>query len=175
MIHRLATLRQTGLELRCQQWNASIRAGDDFNLVLTVYADDGGALLDVNNAVASLMLTRDGQYPGWGTCDYGAGWWTTQANPDVRLAGVLATDTTTGQITFAMPGGVLGAVNGGMCGVTRYRLAIQIDMRDGEYTQIEGVLQVRPGPVGLTHVAGIASGNPFILDVSQLDGLDVIG
>jgi hypothetical protein len=140
----LSTSRFVRNPVRCQQWNASMRCGDDFNLAVTVYADDEGTLDNLTGSASQLALFRDTASPfdhGWGGfgygCDYGWGWFTERRQPLVLVPGVLA--DTPGLVTFAIP----AATTVAFCG--RYRLTLQIAGADGCYTQIEGILQVRAG------------------------------
>jgi hypothetical protein len=154
----LSTSRVVRNPVRCQQWNASMRCGDDFNLAVTVYADDIGTLDNLTGASAMLALFRDDASPldhhGWGAFgygyDYGLGWFTARRQPLVLVPGVLASPTL-GRVTFAIPAATTSALFG------RYRLELQIAGADGCYTQIEGVLQVRAG-LG----AGLLAGAPSL-------------
>ncbi|MGD0108364.1 MAG: hypothetical protein ABSC06_30645 [Rhodopila sp.] len=66
----LGTSRVVRNPVRVQQWNASIRAGDDFKLALTVYADDNGTPAIVAGSVSQILLWPDERgYPHSG--DYG--------------------------------------------------------------------------------------------------------
>jgi hypothetical protein len=140
----LSTSRFVRNPVRCQQWNASMRRGDDFKLAVTVYADDIGTPDDLTGAAAQLALFRDSasliDRPwgfGYGT-DYGWGWFTLARKAEVVVAGVLVL-ATPGLVTFAIPAVTTSALFG------RYRHTLQIEGSDGIYTQIEGILQVRAG------------------------------
>ena len=143
----LATSRFVRNPVRCQQWNASMRCGDDFNLAVTVYADDAGTLDNLTGSTSQLALFRDRasafdrwEY-GYGD-DYGWGWFTVRSQPLVLVPGVLVPVTspaTPSAVTFSIPGATTVAFFG------RYRLTLQIEAADGFYTQIEGVLAVRAG------------------------------
>jgi hypothetical protein len=140
----LSTSRYVRNPVRVQQWNASMRCGDDFNLALTVYEDDEGTLANLAAATARLPLFRDAASPfdhGWGFgygCDYGWGWFTLRWQPEVVVAGVLVL-ATPGLVTFNIPAAST------VCFFGRYRLALQVENTDGFYSQVEGVLQVRAG------------------------------
>jgi hypothetical protein len=159
---RLSTLRETRNPVRVQTWNASVRAGDDFKLALTVLGSDDGVPAVVAGSRSQLALWPDSR---WGNSpDYGLGWYTGavygSGSPSVVIVG-FTTPVRGGGINFAL--GASSTAN--LCG--RYRLSIQVDLPDGEFSMVEGILQVREawaGP-GLGHVPA----NFFILDVSQLD------
>lgn len=146
----LATSRTVCNPVRPQQWNVSIRGGDDFRLVLTVYEDDDGTLADVTGAASRLYLRRDGRGP-WVLWDYGACFLDGPRGADwpgdgygrgYGSAGVpsgTVMDGPAGRIDFAMP----GTVTADLCG--RYLLLVQVVLADGGMTQVEGILQARRG------------------------------
>lgn len=164
--HRLATMRDERNPVRVQQWNATMRAGDDFKLALTVYADDSGVASVVAGSRSQLALWPDERRGFMNSPDYGWGWWTGATFGPGFPAQIVAGFVTTvrpGGINFAMPGSTTSMLVYG-----RYRLSVQIDLPDGEFSQVEGILQVREAWArpGLGHVPTTSF---FQLDVSQLD------
>lgn len=164
----LSTSRYVRNPVRVQTWNASIRAGDDFKLALTLYADDDGtpAIVLGSNSLFALW-PDDHTYPhSW---DYGLGSYTggtTIPGPGIPII------KDPGFVTTSRPGGINFSISGGVtAGLVhgRYRLAIVVDLPDGSFTQVEGILQVR-GSCGLRaplllHTSGVF----FSLDVSELN------
>jgi hypothetical protein len=151
----LGTSRTIRNPVRPQEWNASIRAGDDFKLALTVYADDYGTPAQVTSAHAQILLWPDAI--GYAhSCDYGLGW-LTGGSPISGPAGLL--QTIIGFTTPVRPGGInfylAGAQTQSLC-LGRYRLVLQVDLPDGTFTQVEGIVQVRGGwrQSGLVHTPG---------------------
>lgn len=164
---RVATSREMRSPVRVQQWDASVRAGDDFKLAVTLYGDDDGTPSPVTGANSLLALWHEGHHPhSW---DYGLGWVTGGSaipgigSPMIKSPGFVTT-TRRGGINFSLSGTQTAALHG------RYRLVALVDLPDGSFTQFEGVLQVRPtqrqlGVPLLLHADGVF----FTLDVSQLD------
>ena len=153
---QLATSRMSFNPVRVQQWNVSIRAGDDFSLALSCYDDDDGTVTDLTGSASALALFRDdASYDGhaWGYgCDYGWGWFTLRRQPEAVIAGVNA--VTPGLINFVIP----AATTAGFWG--RYRIALQVGTSEGLYTQVEGILQTRRG-LGAGLLSGaLAPGTP---------------
>jgi hypothetical protein len=140
----LATSRHTRNPVRVQQWNASIRAGDDFKLALTVYADDAGTPVNAVGSQSQLIIRPDQERGYYCTPDYGLGWFTggsligSAISPTQIITGVVVGISAPGQINFAMASTITASLRRG-----RYRLALQVDLPDGDWTQIEGILQVR--------------------------------
>jgi hypothetical protein len=164
---RIATSREMRSPVRVQEWNASIRAGDDFKLASTIYGDDDGSPAVVTNSHSLLALWHEGHHPhSW---DYGLGWWTGGSPipgvgaPMIQSPGFV-TSVRQGGINFSLSGTQTATLWG------RYRLVMLIDLPDGSFTQFEGYIQVRPtrmqkGVPLLIHTAQAF----FQLDVSQLD------
>jgi hypothetical protein len=171
--YRLATSRQVRNPVRVQQWNASIRAGDDFKLALTVYDDDDGTLTLLPGSRSRLALYREHGYGhGWGfgsglgyCCDYGWDWYTGPRTPAQQVDGYVAGTAWPGQVNFSLPGASTAALHG------NYRMLLELDMYNGGFTQIEGVLQFRGG---ITNTLGHAAPVVFTLDQSLLDGPDIL-
>lgn len=140
----LATSRHARNPVRVQQWNASIRAGDDFKLALTVYADDVGTPAVAVGSESRLVLWPDQERGYYCTPDYGLGWFTggsligSAISPAQIVAGVPVGAGAPGRINFAMSATITASLCRG-----RYRLALQVNLPDGDFTQIEGILQVR--------------------------------
>lgn len=163
----LSTSRVSRSPVRVQTWNCSIRAGDDFKLAVTLYGDDIGTPAIVTGSNSLLALFREGgDYPH--SCDYGLGWATGGSAipgpyfPSLQSPGFM-TPVRGGGLNFSLT----GTTTAGLFG--RYRLAIMVDLPDGSFTQVEGILQVRNAywmraPL-LPHTSGVF----FTLDVSQLD------
>ena len=164
-ILRLATGRETRNPVRVQQYNATIRAGDDLKLALTVYADDVGTPAQVVGSRSQLALRPDDRGAFGHSWDYGLGWWTgatySPGFPAQLVAG-FATPVRPGGINFAMPAATTACLVYG-----RYRLNVQVDLPDGEYCQVEGILQVRERweRPGIGHVPATF----MQLNVSNLD------
>jgi hypothetical protein len=167
MTFHLATSPQARSPVRPQQWNGSIRAGDDLKLALTVYADDSGTVAALPGSRSRLALYCDQSgHDGWGACrDYGWGWYSGPATPAQQVDGYAAGSAWPGQINFALA----AASTIGMRG--RYRMLLELDMDDGSSTQVEGILQVRGG---ITNTLGHVGRSIFILDQSLLDGPDIL-
>jgi hypothetical protein len=165
----LATSRQQRNPVRVQQWNGSLRAGDDLKLALTCYTDDLGTLVDLNNARSQLALYYDERGgPGWGDgycCDYGWGWFTIPRTPAQTVAGYSAGTLWPGQTNFYLPPLTTQTLRG------RYKLLLELDLQDGTSTQVEGILQMRGG---ITNTLGHSQPAVFTLDQSLLDGPDVL-
>lgn len=163
---RLSSSRELRNPVRVQTWNASTRGGDDFKLALTLYADDDGTPAIVAGSYSLLVLRREGHHAhSW---DYGLGWATGGSAipgigaPCMQSAGFI-TSVRPGGINFSLSQAQTAQLSG------RYHLLLMVDLPDGSFTQVEGVLQVRGGlwnhvPL-LLHTAGVF----FTLDVSQLD------
>jgi hypothetical protein len=116
-----------------------MRAGDDFKLALTVYTDDSGTVAQVAGSRSQIALWPDRRGPhSW---DYGLGWLSGATHgpgfPAQFVPGVV-TPVRAGGINFSMSGSVTSALCHG-----RYRLSVQIDLYDGEFCMVEGILQVR--------------------------------
>lgn len=163
----VSTQRIVRNPVRVQTWDASIRAGDDFKLALTLYADDVGTAAAVDASYSLLSLWHEGHYPH--SCDYGLGWATGGSAipgvgaPMIQSSG-FATTVRPGGINFSLTGTQTASLFG------RYRLVVMVDLADGSFTQFEGILQIRGtrlqrGVPLLLHTAGVF----FTLDVSQLD------
>jgi hypothetical protein len=164
----LATSRVVRNPVRVQQWNATLRAGDDFKLALTVYSDDLGTPAQVASSVSQILLWPDQQgYPH--SCDYGLAW-ATGGSPipgpagGVRQIAGFTTPVRPGGINFSLAAADTLAFSG------RYHLAIQIELPDGAYSEVEGILQIRNS----WRLAGFTlpdtAYNYFTLDSSDLDG-----
>jgi len=167
---RLATSRQTRNPVRVQQWNASIRAGDDLKLALTVYNDDSGTLAPVAGSFARLSLFADHRGGIAASPDYGLGWFTGGSvigGPLLAVDGIVVSASLPGRINFYMPGATTRGLWWG-----RYRLAIQVDLYDGESSAVEGVMQVREPWFNIATL-GHTVRTYFQADRSQLDaGID---
>lgn len=162
----VSTERVNRNPVRVQTWNASIRAGDDFKLAVTLYGDDNGTPAIVTGSNSLLVLRREGDHPhSW---DYGLGWATGGSAipgvgaPCVQSSG-FATSVRPGGINFSLSQAQTAQLFG------RYHLLLLVDLPDGSFTQFEGIIQIRGGvwnnvPL-LLHAAGVF----FTLDVSQLD------
>lgn len=154
--HRLATGRAVGSPVRRQQWSVSARAGDDFRLALTIY-DEAGQPAVVRGSRSRLTLVPDVDGPGGG--DYGHAF-----RRSARVASKIE-----GYLAAHRPGGVnfvLTAAQTAGLDVGRYRLGVHVDLIDGAFTQIEGILQVREfAAAGFGHEVAF-----FQLDRSRLDG-----
>jgi hypothetical protein len=149
---QLATSRQSHNPVRVQQWNASIRAGDDFILALTVYQDDVGTLAVLDDACARLSLFAETPH-GWGDGDgcgygygygYGYGWdygwdWPVSSRMPVAVIVGVAVPGAVGQFGFFMPGFATARLHG------RCRFVLEVDNDDGRFSQVEGIIQVRGG------------------------------
>lgn len=154
--------------MRVQEWNATIRAGDDFKLAITVYGDDDGAAAIVTSSFSLLALWHDeGGYPH--SCDYGLGWATGGSiipgvgAPMIQSSGFV-TSVRAGGINFSLSGTQTAALFG------RYRLVVLVDLPDGSFTAFEGYLQVRGTRMHRTVPLLIHTTGVFMtLDVSQLD------
>lgn len=164
---RVATSREMRSPVRVQEWNATIRAGDDFKLAITLYGDDDGTPAIVSTSNSLLALWHEGHYPhSW---DYGLGW----ATGGSAIPGVGAPMLQSpGFVTTVRPGGINFSLSQAQTAMLwgRYRLVVLVDLPDGSFTAFEGYLQVRPtqmqqGSPLLLHVDGVF----FTLDVSQLD------
>jgi hypothetical protein len=164
----VSTERVARNPVRVQTWNASIRAGDDFKLAMTVYGDDNGTPAVVTGSASLLALWHDGAgYPH--SCDYGLGWATGgSAVPGIGVALVRSSGYVTpvrgGGINFSLSGAQTAMLTG------RYRLVVMVDLPDGSFSQFEGILQIRGtrsqyGVPLLIHTSGVF----MTLDVSQLD------
>lgn len=164
MLYRLSTVRQQDNPVRVQTWNGSFRAGDDFKMAVTVYGDDNGTLAITDGSRSRLALFADDRPRGGYAHDYGWGWSTLSAQPARTIEGY-AVEGQPGRINFAIP----ASETGDLCG--RYRLALQVDLFDGLYTEVEGVLQVR---LGAPDTLGHKLRTFFQLDHSHLDGPDVL-
>jgi len=175
--HRLATMRDERTPVRVQQWNATMRAGDDFKLALTVYTDDTGVPAEVTGSRSRLALWPDERRGFMNSPDYGWGWWTGATfgpgSPAQLIAGFVTT-IRPGGINFAMPGSTTSTLVYG-----RYRLSVQVDLPDGEFSQVEGILQIREAWArpGLGHIVPLLVGdfnpdfNPdFAPDPNRVDG-----
>lgn len=166
-VFRVATSREIRSPVRPQIWNASIRAGEDFKLAITLYSDDDGTPAIVDGSYSLLSLWHEDHYLH--SCDYGLGWATGgTAIPGIGAASIqsagYATTVRAGGINFSLTGTQTAAMFG------RYRLVVLVDLPDGSFSQFEGVLQIRGtrmhmGVPLLLHTAGVF----FTLDVSQLD------
>jgi hypothetical protein len=174
MTFHVATSRQQRSPVRVQEWNGSLRAGDDLKLALTCYTDDLGTLAAVPGSRSQLALYYDERHgPAWGNMwgsggyawDYGWGWFTYPRTPVQVAAGYVAGSAWPGQVNFYLPPDTTKTLMG------RYRMLLELDMDDGSTTQIEGVLQVRGG---ITNTLGHVGRSVFILDKSSLDGPDVL-
>jgi hypothetical protein len=165
--------------IRLQQWNCSIRSGDDFKLAVTVYQDNTGALCDVTNSQSRLVLKPERDRAGWngwgwaggGSCgydgwDYGLGYITLDGGMTITAPGYVAIGSA-GRLNFALQGSQTQCMRHG-----RYLLSVQIDLADGEYSQVEGVLQVREGSrlYDQTHVVVPY----FQLDATPLDTAPIV-
>jgi hypothetical protein len=173
MTFHVATSRQQRNPVRIQEWNGTLRAGDDLKLALTCYTDDNGTLADLTSARSQLALYYDERHgPPWGNawgsggycCDYGWGWFTYPRTPVQTTPGYAAGSAWPGQVNFYMPPLTTQTLMG------RYRMLLELDMADGTSTQVEGILQMRGG---ITNTLGHGV-NPFILGVSLLGGPDVL-
>lgn len=169
---RVATSRVTRSPVRVQQWNATIRAGDDVKLALTVYADDTGTPSVMDGSFSRLSLWPDERRGYDRTPDYGLSWYTGGTVIGRPGTSALQVDGYVpdiggipfpGRINFFIPGTTSAGL---FCG--RYRLCIQVDLADGEYSQVEGILQVREAWArpSLIHQQRAFFG----LDISQLNG-----
>lgn len=164
---RVATSREMRSPVRPQVWNASVRAGDDFKLAVTLYADDDGTAAAVDGSYSLLSLWHEDHYPH--SCDYGLGWATGgSAIPGVGAPMIQSS----GFATTARPGGINFSLSGTQTASLfgRYRLVVMVDLADGSFTQFEGILQIRGtrmqmGTPLLLHTAAVF----FTLDVSLLD------
>lgn len=171
MTFHVATSRQPRSPVRPQQWNGSIRAGDDLKLALTIYTDDNGSLADLAGSRSRLALIHDqhghdGWGQGWGYgCDYGWGWYSGPRTPAQQVDGYVAGSAWPGQLNFAVAAVSTIALRG------RYRMLLEFDLDDGTATQIEGILQVRGG---ITNTLGHVGRAVFVLDQSILDGPDIL-
>lgn len=164
----VSTERVNRNPVRVQTWNASIRAGDDFKLAMTVYGDDNGTPASVEAAGALLTLVRDDA--GYAhSCDYGLGWATGgTAIPGAGVAMLQSTGFATpvrgGGINFSLTQAQTASLYG------RYRLIVMVDLADGSFTQFEGIIQIRGTHYSLSaplllHVDGAF----FTFNVSELD------
>lgn len=163
----LGTSRRVRNPVRAQNWNCSIAAGEDFKLALTLYDDDAGTPTLVRSSRSQITIIPDEERNNF-TFDYGLGWSTTQ-HRIIAIPGYVVYPAAPGRINFYMPARQTACLPG------RYKLSLFVDLEDGEYLELQGVLQVRgvwnqsPGH----HVAY------FQLDRSQLDGnerlSDVLG
>lgn len=164
----LSTSRVSRTPVRVQQWNASMRAGDDFKLALTIFNDDFGTPAQVGSSVSQILLWPDEQgYPH--SCDYAFAW-ATGGSPIpgpigwIRQVVGFTTPLRQGGINFALPAANTTSLLG------RYHLAIQVDLPDGTYSQVEGVLQVRQSWRARGFTLPHVDANYFTLDSSELDG-----
>ena len=161
----LATSRTVLNPVRAQEWNVSIRRGDDVRIALTVYDDDGGLPTDVTGAQARLYLRSDG-YGERILWDYGRGWISNASvldcGTDQIIRDGLVTVGLLGRIDFSLAAADTTTLHG------RYRMLLQVVLFDGSTTQVEGILQMRAGgavispatlPLG---VFGIGAFNPAI-------------
>lgn len=172
----LATSRITRNPVRVQQWNATIRAGDDVKLALAVYADDLGTLATMAGSFSRLSLWPDERRGYDRTPDYGLSWYTggtvigRPGTAALQIDGYVPNSDGVdipGRLNFFIPSDTSAGL---FCG--RYRLSIQVDMADGEYCQIEGILQVREAWArpSLGHQTRLF----FRLNVSQLDAGNIL-
>jgi hypothetical protein len=165
----VATSRQQRNPVRVQEWNGTLRAGDDLKLALTCYTDDNGTLADLTSSRSQLALYYDERHGhGWGSggycCDYGWGWFTYPRTPVQTTPGYAAGSAWPGQVNFYLPPDTTKTLMG------RYRMLLELDMADGTSSQVEGILQMRGG---ITNTLGHGV-NPFIIGVSLLGGPDVL-
>jgi hypothetical protein len=165
----VATSRQQRNPVRVQEWNGTLRAGDDLKLALTCYTDDNGTLADLTSSRSQMALYYDERHGhGWGSggycCDYGWGWVTYPRTPVQTTPGYAAGSAWPGQVNFYLPPDTTKTLMG------RYRMLLELDMADGTSTQVEGILQMRGG---ITNTLGHGIG-PFILGQSLLGGPDVL-
>jgi hypothetical protein len=162
----VATSRVNRNPVRVQEWNASIRGGDDFKLALTLYGDDDGTPAIVTGSNSLLVLRRERNHPhSW---DYGLGWATGGSaipgvgGPCVQSVGFVTT-VRPGGINFSLSQAQTAQLSG------RYHLILMVDLPDGSFTQFEGVIQVRGGVWNRAPMLLHTSGVFFTLDISQLD------
>jgi hypothetical protein len=114
--------------VRPQTWNASIRAGDDFKVALTVMSDDATPAAVGASTSALGLWGSDG---GWSN-----GWSFPHSARQVVSGWVVYGQT--GRINFALPGTETAKL---ACG--RYCLGITVSLPDGSWVVLEGMLQVR--------------------------------
>ena len=138
----ISTSRTVLNPVRAQEWNVSIRRGDDFAIALTVYDDDGATPLEVYGAESRLYLRPDGcsERLHW---DYGRGWLGDSGYADLPVDTIVRDGTVVigsyGRIDFVLAAAETVALMG------RYRLLLQVALTDGRMTQVEGFLQTRAG------------------------------
>jgi hypothetical protein len=163
---RLATTRRVRDPVRVQEWDASIAAGDDFKIALTVYGDDSGVAADVTGSRSRLALWPEDYLQRHGrSSDYGASAYTGGSDipsPHLTTCSVDGSVTTirAGGVNFLVPSAVTSRMR------RRYRMALSVDLADGSFCQVEGVLQLRHH-VGHHVVPAVYTF--FTLDISQLD------
>lgn len=135
----LTVQRERRTPVRVAHWDVSIRAGDDFKLALTLLSDDAGTPASVSGSASALTLWPEA--PAWGY------YWSGPYTPEMTISGwVVAYQS--GRLNFAIP-----AADTALLGCGRYGLAIAVDLPDGAWTVVEGVLQVRDRwDSGLGHV-----------------------
>lgn len=145
-LFRVAVPRQAPTPVRIPTWNGTIRAGDDLKLALTLLNDDGETPAQVEGSNSCLVLCPD-ERRAW-SHDYGLGWATWAAGATKRIAGYTVPDQP-GRLNFQLPADATGDLFG------RYRLFVEVDLYDGGYTELEGILQVRPGKNELGNAARV--------------------
>lgn len=164
---RVSTSREMRSPVRIQEWNATLRSGDDFKLAVTLYADDDGTAAQAIGSNSLLVLWHEGHHPhSW---DYGLGWATGgSAIPGVGAPMIQSP----GFVTPVRPGGLNFSLSQQQTASLwgRYRLVVLVDLPDGSFTAFEGVLQIRGtrtnrGAPLLIHTSGVF----FTLDESALD------
>lgn len=165
---RASVSRQVRNPVRAPVWNGSIRAGDGLKFALSVYADDNANAAIVDNCQALLALWPEQSHAAV-SCDYGLSWFT--GGSPIPYAGGMPVAQASGFATPVRPGGINfylpASITQGLYG--RYRLAVMVDLPDGSFSMLEGVLQIRAqwfvaAPL-LAHTQGVL----FSLDVSALD------
>lgn len=152
-IFPISTSRTVLNPVRVQEWNVSIRRGDDFAIALTVYDDDGLTPAEVYGAESRLYLRPDGcgERLHW---DYGRGWIGDSGYSDspvdmITRDGVVLIGSY-GRIDFVLTAAETVALMG------RYRLLLQVALPSGRTTQIEGILQTRAGGASMAALAALA-------------------
>ena len=138
---RIAAPCQSPTPTRVPTWNGTVRAGEDLKIAFLLLDEDGETPVHVNASRSQVTLAYEG--PRGGYChDYGMGWPAYGGRPAHAIAGQVVPQAV-GRINFRLPAMDTGEFWG------RYLMRIEVDQPDGVSTEIEGVLQVRPGPEGL--------------------------
>jgi hypothetical protein len=154
----LSCLLQQPSPLQQTRRNIQISAGDDFIVVVTAYADeDAAAPASIAGSVPTLYL-YGANYRGW---DYGLGA-VGQREAILQIAGTLGA---AGQMTFVFSPALTSGLRGRFVFVIRLVTALGAGA-----VVMRGALEVARS----IYFPVLGPGGDFILDISFLDGPDVM-